>query len=129
MKEKNIELNEEDKKGIEELLMFQKVIKVNFNDDFGTMVLDNGVEVIITPNEGCSGCSAGHYSISRLNTCDNVITRVELKESYLDEDYEEEKKYEIFVYADNREINLLTVEGSDGNGYYGTGYTLEVKIK
>jgi hypothetical protein len=35
-------------------------------------------------------------------------------------------KYQIFVYADNEMINVATFTGSDGNGYYGSGFTFEV---
>jgi hypothetical protein len=34
--------------------------------------------------------------------------------------------YRIFVVADAVEVNIASFEGSDGNGYYGTGYTLYV---
>lgn len=36
------------------------------------------------------------------------------------------RQYKIFVFADNQQINLATFEGTDGNGYYGTGYCIEV---
>jgi hypothetical protein len=28
--------------------------------------------------------------------------------------------------ADNEQINVATFEGSDGNGYYGTGFSITV---
>jgi hypothetical protein len=34
--------------------------------------------------------------------------------------------YRIFVFADNRRINVASFDGSDGNGYYGTGWWLAV---
>jgi hypothetical protein len=34
--------------------------------------------------------------------------------------------YRIFVFADAVEINVAEFVGSDGNGYYGTGFTLTV---
>ena len=37
--------------------------------------------------------------------------------------------YKIFVYAENQKLKLLQVDGDDGNGYYGTGYSIIVKIK
>lgn len=111
-------------KEITELLMFRKVIKVKNN----TLFLDNGVKLEIFPNEGCGGCSSGWYEIIELNGCDNIITNVEFDEDsetlYPDDD----KSYKIFVYAENKKIKLLQVDGTDGNGYYGTGYTIKVKI-
>lgn len=35
--------------------------------------------------------------------------------------------YKIFVFCEDTRINLVDVSGSDGNGYYGTGYTITVK--
>lgn len=37
--------------------------------------------------------------------------------------------YKIFVYAEDKRIKILQVDGSDGNGYYGTGYSILVKKK
>ena len=34
--------------------------------------------------------------------------------------------YRIFVLAEDTRIKLLEVSGDDGNGYYGTGYWIEV---
>jgi hypothetical protein len=41
-------------------------------------------------------------------------------------DGEDGHVYRLFVYAANDRINVLSVEGDDGNGYYGTGFTLTV---
>lgn len=43
-----------------------------------------------------------------------------------DDKYGRSGAYQIFVFADNRPINLATFEGDDGNGYYGTGFWVEV---
>lgn len=64
-----------------------------------------------------------------LNECDNVITNVEF---VCDDDAVDEydgTSYKIFVYAENQKLKLLQVDGDDGNGYYGTGYSIIVKIK
>lgn len=37
--------------------------------------------------------------------------------------------YKIFVLAADKRIKLLQVDGDDGNGWYGTGYSIIVKIK
>lgn len=111
-----------DEEKIKELLLYRKIVRVNDN----TLFLDNGTELEILPNEGCPGCGAGDYDITELNGCDNVITNVEFECESLD-DYEEEYSYKIFVYAENTKIKILQVDGNDGNGYYGTGYTIKVK--
>ena len=66
--------------------------------------------------------------MTELNDCDNIITNVSLQdESKKDEyGYESDTVYSIFVYAENQTLKLLEVTGSDGNGYYGTGYRINV---
>lgn len=91
------------------------------------LILDNGKCLEVKPNEGCGGCSAGWYGIDYLNECDNAITDVKFVREDLDE-YDEQHCYKIFVFADNKMINLLSVSGDDGNGYYGTGYSFWVSI-
>ena len=118
---------------LEDILVGHRIVsakeEVRNHRDVGVLTLDNGVEIEVYPNEGCGGCSSGWYEISELGTCDNVITAVRsdqvcTKESAWDDEY----RYEIFVVADNTEVNIVTVEGGDGNGYYGTGYTIQVRI-
>ena len=112
--------HQEDK--IKELLLYRKVEKVSDNK----LLLDNGIELEIVPNEGCGGCSSGWYYLEELNGCDNAITNVEFVEENLDSD-NYDYSYKIFVYAENQQIKLLQVDGSDGNGYYGTGYSILVR--
>ena len=116
---KEIEHYEEEK--IKELLLYRKVIKVSED----TILLDNGIELEIIGNEGCGGCSSGWYDVTELNGCENAITNVEFEEEVLEDDY----SYKIFVYAENEKIKLLQVDGTDGNGYYGTGYSIRVREK
>lgn len=111
-------------KEITELLMFRKVIKVKNN----TLFLDNGVQLEILPNEGCGGCSSGWYEVTELNGCDNIITNVEFDVDSETLHSDDDTSYKIFVYAEDKKIKLLQVDGTDGNGYYGTGYTIKVKI-
>ncbi len=107
---------------IAKLLMYRKIIKVE--DD--TLYLDNGTELQICPNEGCGGCSSGNYYLTELNDCENTITDVQF---CCDEIDFEEKSYKIFVFAENKKIKILQVDGDDGNGWYGTGYSIIVKEK
>ena len=114
---------------IRELLMYRKIVKVA--DD--TLYLDNGIELEICPNEGCGGCCNGWYELVELNDCDNVITNVEFAcedIEYNGEYYDEDGlSYKIFVFAENKKIKILQVDGSDGNGYYGSGYSIIVREK
>jgi hypothetical protein len=108
---------------IRALFVGRRVTKV----DAGRLRLDDGTELQIVPNEGCGGCTAGWYELTALNGCDNVITRAEVEvQKNPDDKYEEEFIYTLFVYAENQKINLATVEGDDGNGYYGTGFEIVV---
>ena len=118
------EYNEEDK--IRDLLMYRKVVKVENN----TLTLDNGLKLEVCGNVGCGGCYSGWYDVTELNECDNVITNVEFVcEDIDDSNSYNDTSYKIFVYAEDKKIKLLQVDGSDGNGYYGTGYSIIVKEK
>lgn len=97
----------------------------------GRMVLDDGTTLYLTGNDGGCSCGAGDYDLEKLATVDNIITaaRVECAPSgddYSSDSYETEGAYRIFVVADAVEINVAEFVGSDGNGYYGTGFELYV---
>ena len=117
---------ESDENEIRELLLYRKVVKVEGN----TLVLDNGTELTFEGNAGCGFCGSGWYSVTELNECDNVITNVEFVRDNVvkNKDGYDETSYKIFVYAEDKHIKLAQIDGDDGNGYYGTGYTLYVKF-
>lgn len=115
-------LCEQNEKEIEELLLGHKVTV----DDCGNLVLDNGVMLQINPNIGCGGCESGNYYLEHISSVNNAITNVEFVEEFEDDCYYEH--YKIFVIADGMTTELLDVYGTDGNGYYGTGYTIDVYI-
>lgn len=116
-----------DEKDISDMLIGRKVVDVEGDD---TLVLDNGMKLLIEPNNGCGGCESGWYDIEHITSCNNVITSVEF--DYYDEDasssYYDYTHYKIFVIADGIRTELLDVYGTDGNGYYGTGYSIDVYI-
>lgn len=113
-------LCEQDEKEIEELLLGHKVTV----DDYDNLVLDNGVVLKIYPNIGCYGCESGNYYLQHISSVNNAITNVEFVEEFEDDCYYEH--YRVFVIADGMTTELLDVYGTDGNGYYGTGYTIDV---
>lgn len=117
-------LTEEDRDAIAELLLGRKVEKVG--DD--TLRLDNGTVLKFEGHDGGCACSAGCYDLTQLNGVDNVITKVELVNDPGGDDLEGEGTYRIFVFAGDERVNLATFEGTDGNGYYGTGYSIEVQV-
>ena len=135
-------LTEDDHDQIAELLMGKTVVKV----DDEHLLLSDGTVLKAIGHEGGCACSAGDYDLTELNGVDNIITSVEFDDHpagdgdpWGDELAEHQKcehgpgedkytgHYRIWVYAENQKINLMTVEGSDGNGYYGTGYGLLVR--
>lgn len=111
-------------KEIEELLLGHKIVADEFT---GSLVLDNGILLYINPNIGCSGCGSGDYYLQHITSVNNAITNVEFIEEYDDDDFNY-RHYKIFVIADGMTTELLDVYGTDGNGYYGTGYTIDVYI-
>lgn len=116
-------------KEIEELLLGHKVTV----DDYDNLVLDNGVVLQINPNIGCGACESGNYYLEHIASVNNAITNVEFVndyEDYDDEDFDAEyyQHYKIFVIADGMTTELLDVYGTDGNGYYGTGYKIDVYL-
>lgn len=113
-----------DKKELVDLFVGKSVTKI----DEDHLELSDGTRLQIVPNDGCGGCPSGHYYLEELNECENIITNIEVESTDTgDSDYYDvDTTYHLFVYAENRKINLLTIQGSDGNGYYGTGFWLKV---
>lgn len=130
------------------LLYGRKVVKAEIRDESpeswtvgptGYLTLDDGTVLKVWGNDGGCACSAGCYPLTVLNTWDNAITNIEVEErpdgeggpchtcgkSYCYEHYEE-GSYRIYVVAEDRHL-LASFEGSDGNGYYGTGWWLTVE--
>lgn len=120
-------LYECNEKEIEELLLGHKIVADENSD---TLILDNGVLLKINPNIGCYGCESGNYYLQHISSVNNAITNVEFVNDHDDSDDDEEyyQHYRIFVIADGMTTELLDVYGTDGNGYYGTGYTIDVYI-
>lgn len=116
-------LSHYDTERIKQTLIGRTVVKV----DQHTVKLDNGVTLEFPDTDGGCSCSSGCYDVTELNGIDNVITKVEFVDSPDDDDSERGGFYQIFVFADNQRINLVTYEGTDGNGYYGTGYNIVVR--
>lgn len=118
-------LNQDDEQKITDLLMGRKIEKV----DNEHLLLDDGTVIKAIGHDGRCACSAGCYDLSVLNGVDNVITRVEY-DYQPGNDYDSDRYdgyYRIFVFADNRQINLMQFDGTDGNGYYGTGFEIVVR--
>lgn len=133
-------LNENNRDDIAALLIGRKVTKV----DDEHLLLDDGTTIKAIGRDGGCACSAGCYDLSVLNGVDNIITRVDFdyRPAGDFDDYDAGPSrsghpddpddkwtgyYRVFVFADNEQINLMQFNGSDGNGYYGTGYEILVR--
>lgn len=64
---------------INKLLLYRKIVEaVQVDDREVHLKLDNGIYLKMLGNEGCGGCCNGwFYVVDGVNTCDNVITKVE----------------------------------------------------
>lgn len=129
-------LNEENQEDIAALLFGRRVEKV----DGEHLLLDDGTLIKAIGHDGGCGCDAGCYDLSVLSGVDNAITSVEFDYRPASDDEDPvrsghpddpvspyEGYYRIFVYAENEKINLMQFDGSDGNGYYGTGFEILVR--
>lgn len=129
-------LDETDRNEISALLIGRKVEKV----DNEHIQLDDGTVIKAIGRDGGCACSAGCYDLTVLNGVDNIITNVEYdyrpggdygrpEMPGHPDDPEDEWNgyYRVFVYADAQKINLMQFNGSDGNGYYGTGFEILVR--
>lgn len=91
----------------------------------GTLTLDDGTRLTIVGNEGGCACSNGDYTVTQLNTFDNIITAVEVKED--EDEYGGTGNVSLFVYSEGIDgVEVITTEGTD-NGYYGTGFWIRVE--
>lgn len=134
---------------LRELLAGRKVVSAVISDESperyesgptGTLTMDDGTVLKVWGNDGGCACSAGCYPLAHLNEVEGVITNVEVEECP-DSEYNDEpcptcgaKRcwghrgwYRIFVVTEATGRSLLaSFEGTDGNGYYGTGWWLRV---
>ncbi len=111
---------------VERLLLGHTVAKVAKDH----LLLGDGTLLKLVGNDGGCACSAGCYDLTALNGVENIITSVEFED---EPDLTGQRRpkggtYRIFVFAGDQRINLATFEGSDGNGYYGTGYHVLVRL-
>lgn len=110
----------DDQDSINELFVGRKVVYAR--DE--VLELDDGTTIRVIPNEGCGGCESGWFYLKKISESNNAITSAEIEHVYGEDDYTE--VYKIVVYAEGVGEDLVVVEGSEGNGYYGTGFSLKV---
>jgi hypothetical protein len=93
----------------------------------GRLTLDDGTVLYLTGNDGGCGCDGGCYPLGAVAAVDNVITSARVECEPGGDGYDNyDGAYRIFVLADGIETSVAEFVGSDGNGYYGTGFALTV---
>lgn len=134
---------------LKELLVGRSIVSAEILDEapdryssgpIGVLALSDGVKLKVWGNEGGCSCGAGDYPLDHLVGVEGVVTNVEVEERP-DPEYEEcsvcgkencydsdhRGFYRVFVVTEAQGRSMLaSFEGSDGNGYYGTGWWLEV---
>lgn len=125
----------DDTQSIVDALLGRRIVKLEkppvsaYSMGEAQILLDDGTVLLLEGHDG-GCCSAGCYSLeylASLGDVDNIITNVEFYNDPASDYTGGDGNYSIFVFADNKKINLATFEGSDGNGYYGTGYYVTVR--
>lgn len=99
--------------------------RYSFERGEGVLILDDGTRLYLLGNEGCA-CPSGNYPLTAMATAPNIITSVSFEDNPADDGDEHEGHYSIYVWAENQKIEAARFEGTDGNGYYGTGYRIYV---
>lgn len=110
-------------------ILYHKIVKINqIGDQTAEFVLDNGKILEFNGNEGCD-CGNGCYYVKKIldELPDNAITDVKFSvDNTESEEYCYEGTYQIFIFCENKELNLISYSGYD-NGYYGEGFSVTVK--
>lgn len=98
----------------------------------GIITLDDGTELYIHGNEGCGGCESGWYWLEKVYKQGSQRARImSAYVAYGEDDEDAPSVYTLFVMVDGNptQLPLATVRGDNGNGYYGTGFTLTATVK
>ena len=115
----------EDIDEVKKLLLYRKIVEARKkNDTTGELVLDDGTVLFVAANDPCAeNCDCGEWYLDDLNTCNNVITNVDIVYDAKGCD----ENIQIFVYAEDTRIKAIEVSGNEGNGYYGRGFMIHVE--
>jgi hypothetical protein len=81
------------------------------------ITLDNGKKVILRDTDDCCAYTELEAFLFHADQVDNIVTSVEGQDDY--------SKW--FVLADMSKVLELTVGWSEGSGYYGYGFSIEVQ--
>lgn len=117
------EIGHKSRKDIKKVFVGRSITSVDENER--TITLDDGTIITIKPNSGCWGCVSGNFYLDSLHEIENVITGIKLN----DELSGEKTIYTLFVYTNavKGKQELFTISGHAGNGWYGSGFTIDVE--
>lgn len=129
MNTQEITLNHNSDDGLYTQLLRGRYV-TSIND--GTITLDDGTELYIHGNEGCGGCESGWYWLEKVYKQGSRQARImSAYVAYGEDDEDAPSVCTLFVMVDGNptQLPLATVRGDNGNGYYGTGFTLTATVK
>jgi hypothetical protein len=96
-----------------------------------TMILDDGTRLEFEGNYGCC-CGSGDYDITSMFQRGTPTARIMSAEveAYDVDPYSEysDTVYTLFVIVEDERLPLVECQGNDGNGYYGSGFTVTVTV-
>ncbi len=115
---------------LSEMFVGRRILHASYSAE-GSVVyeLDNGEKLELLPNEGCGGCENGYFALTAYENFPHVITRVEIDDDQQDTEYEGKATVRLFVYGEGLSTTLATVAGSEGNGYYGRGFSVRTLLE
>jgi hypothetical protein len=116
-------------KSLKELFIGRRIVASSYEVPGNVIFeLDNGVRLRLVPNKGCGGpCRNGEFTLTDFSRFDHVITRVAVADNGNDSSGNgAEAVVELFVYGEGISDKIAQVKGSEGNGYYGRGFAIQV---
>lgn len=112
-----------DREEILRLLVGRRVVSANTKN--ATLELDNGVKIVFE-READDCCS--WVELSKLATCDNVITKAEFGDNEDETGGEGPYHAYLYVVTEAGEFNVAEAEGNASNGYYLHGFALGATV-
>lgn len=120
MIETSDEVMHDSAKELEDLVVGHRIVAVSSvgknPDSSTTFTLDNGTRVRISDTWDCCAYTDLITFVLHADKIDHIITGVSTEDNY--------QKWHIF--ADMGDVLELTVEWSEGSGYYGYGFVIDV---
>lgn len=108
---------------LKDVLIGREVVNIREGHESSTLLLDDGTELTIDGELGC--CAYG--VVTAENVVGGTIMSVDTAVADDDPDSDADSIYKIFLLKNGLPGGTITVESYEGSGYYGTGYSLDVR--